>query len=200
MTKLEFLEELKKGLSGLPQEDIDERIDFYSEMIDDKIEEGILETDAVASIGNVQDIVSQIVAEAPILKLVKERVKPKTKLKAWEIVLLAVGSPIWASLLIAFLAVVLSLYVSLWAVIISLWAVFVSLVASGFSGVVGGAVFSFTGNGVSGLFMIGAALVALGLGVLCFFGCKAATKGTVILTKKMILWFKNALLRKEKAK
>ena len=85
-------------------------------------------------------------------------------------------------------------------VIISLWAVFVSLVASGFSGVVGGAVFSFTGNGVSGLFMIGVALVALGLGVLCFFGCKAATKGAVILTKKMVLWFKNALLRKEKAK
>lgn len=200
MNKQEFLEALKNGLSGLPQEDIEERIDFYSEMIDDKIEEGILEVEAVASIGGVEDIVSQTVAEVPISKLVKQKIKRENKLKAWEIVLLAVGSPIWASLLIAFLAVVLSLYISLWAVIISLWAVFVSLVASGFSGVVGGAVFSYTGNGVSGLFIIGAALVALGLGVLCFFGCKAATKGTVILTKKMVLWFKNALLRKEKAK
>ena len=200
MNKQEFLEALKNGLSGLPQEDIDERIDFYSEMIEDKIEEGILEVEAVASIGGVEDIVSQTVAEVPISKLVKQKIKRENKLKAWEIVLLAVGSPIWVSLLIAFLAVVLSLYVSLWAVIISLWAVFVSLVASGFSGLVGGAVFSFTGNGVSGLFIIGAALVALGLGVLCFFGCRAATKGTVILTKKMVLWFKNALLRKEKAK
>ena len=200
MNKQEFLEALKNGLSGLPQDDIEERIDFYSEMIDDKIEEGILEADAVASIGRVEEIVSQIVAEVPIKKLVKQKIKRENKLKAWEIVFLVVGSPIWASLLIAFLAVVLSLYVSLWAVIISLWAVFVSLVSSGFSGVVGGAVFSFTGNGVSGLFIIGAALVALGLGVLCFFGCKAATKGTVILTKKMVLWFKNALLRKEKAK
>ncbi len=200
MNKQEFLEALKNALSGLPQEDIDERIDFYSEMIDDKIEEGILEVEAVASIGGVEDIVSQTVAEVPISKLVKQKIKRENKLKAWEIVLLAVGSPIWASLLIAFLAVVLSLYVSLWAVIISLWSVFVSLVASGFGGLVSGAVFSFTGNGVSGLFMIGAALVALGLGLLCFFGCRAATKGTVILTKKMVLWFKNALLRKEKAK
>lgn len=200
MTKLEFLEELKKGLSGLPQEDIDERIDFYSEMIDDKIEEGILEAEAVASIGNVQDIVSQIVAEAPIFKLVKERVKPKTKLKPLEIVLLAVGSPIWFSLLVAFLAVVLSLYISLWAVIISLWAVFVSLIASSFAGLVGGAVLSLTGNGASGLALMGVSLVVLGVGILFFFACKAATKGAVILTKKMILWFKNALLRKEKSK
>lgn len=197
MTKLEFLEELKKGLSGLPQEDIDERIDFYSEMIDDKIEEGILEAEAVASIGNVQDIVSQIVAEAPILKLVKERVKPKTKLKPLEIVLLAVGSPIWVSLLIAFLAVVLSLYISLWAVIISLWAVFVSLVASGFAGIVGGAVLSLTGNGASGLALMGVSLVVLGVGILFFFACKAATKGILILTKKIALCLKNALLRKE---
>ena len=197
MTKQEFLEDLKSGLSGLPQEDIDERIDFYSEMIDDKIEEGILETEAVASIGNVQDIVSQIVAEAPILKLVKERVKPKTKLKPLEIVLLAVGSPIWFSLLVAFLAVVLSLYISLWAVIISLWAVFVSLIASSFAGLVGGAVLSLTGNGASGLALMGVSLVVLGVGILFFFACKAATKGILILTKKIALCFKNALLRKE---
>ena len=171
MTKSEFLEALKNALSGLPQEDIDERTDFYSEMIDDKIEEGILETQAVASIGEVEAIVSQIVAEVPISKLVKQKIKRENKLKTWEIVLLAVGSPIWASLLIAFLAVVLSLYISLWAVIISLWSVFVSFVASGFSGLVSGTVFCFTGNRFSGLFIIGAALVALGLGVFCFFGC-----------------------------
>ena len=200
MNKQEFLEALKNALSGLPQDDIEERIDFYSEMIDDKIEEGILEVEAVASIGRVEDIVSQIVAEVPIKKLVKQKIKRENKLKAWEIVLLAVGSPIWASLLIAFLAVVLSLYISLWAVIISLWAVFVSLVASGFAGIVGGAVLSLTGNGASGLALMGVSLVVLGVGILFFFACKAATKGTVILTKKMVLWFKNSLLRKEKAK
>ena len=34
MNKDQFLEELRKKLSGLPQEDIDERVAFYSEMID----------------------------------------------------------------------------------------------------------------------------------------------------------------------
>ena len=41
MTKNEFLEQLRRGLSGLPMEDIDERLNFYSEMIDDRIEEGL---------------------------------------------------------------------------------------------------------------------------------------------------------------
>ena len=43
MNKQEFLAGLRKGLSGLPQEDIEERLLFYSEMIDDRIEEGMEE-------------------------------------------------------------------------------------------------------------------------------------------------------------
>ena len=38
-----FLDELRKGLSGLPEEDIQERLSFYSEMIDDGMEEGLSE-------------------------------------------------------------------------------------------------------------------------------------------------------------
>ena len=34
MNKQEFLAQLRKGLSGLPKEDIDERLTFYSEMME----------------------------------------------------------------------------------------------------------------------------------------------------------------------
>ena len=37
MNKEEFLNELKKGLSGIPENDRNERVTFYSEMIDDRI-------------------------------------------------------------------------------------------------------------------------------------------------------------------
>jgi len=46
-----------------------------------------------------------------------------------EIVLLTLGSPIWLSLGIAAVAVILSLYISLWAIIFSLGAVFASFAA-----------------------------------------------------------------------
>ena len=135
MNKQEFLKYLREGLAGLPQEDVERPIDFYEEMIDERIEEGMEEEDAVAAIGTVSEAVSQIISDIPLSKLVKERVKPKRKMSAWEIVLLALGSPIWLSILIAIFAVVLSVYIVLWSVVISLWAVEGSFIGCAVGGV-----------------------------------------------------------------
>lgn len=199
MSKNEFLEQLRKGLSGLPQQDVEERLTFYSEMIDDRMEEGLSEEEAVCEIGNVDEIISQIIADTPITKLVKEKIKPKKRLKAWEILLLVLGSPIWLSLGIAVFAVILSLYISLWAVIISLWAVFASLAACSIGGVAAGIAFVIGGNGLSGIAMIGAGIVCAGLSIFMFYGCKATTKGTLILTKKMAICIKKCIIKKEEA-
>ena len=199
MNKQEFLAQLRKGLSGLPKNDIDERLTFYSKMIDDRMEDGIPEETAVSEIGTADDIVSQIIADIPLGKLVKEKIKPKKKLKAWEIILLVLGSPLWLSLLIAAFAVFLSLYVVFWSVIISLWAVFASFVACGFAGVVAGAVFAAGGNGLTGIAVIAAGIVCAGLSAFMFFGCKAATKGILKLTKKFAIWIKNCFIKKEEA-
>ena len=127
MNKQEFLDGLRKGLSGLPQDDIEERLTFYGEMLDDRIEEGLSEEEAVAAAGSVNEIVRQTVADIPLAKIAKERIKPKRRLKAWEIVLLALGSPIWLSLGVAAAAVIFALYVTVWSVIASFWSVFASL-------------------------------------------------------------------------
>ena len=119
MTKIKFLLELHEKLSGLPQDEVEERLNFYSEMIEDRIEEGLLEEEAVAAVGSVDEIAAQIIADIPLVKIAKEKMKPKRQLKAWEIVLLVLGSPIWFSLIVAAFSVILSLYVLLWAVIIN---------------------------------------------------------------------------------
>ena len=98
MNKQEFLTQLSKGLSGLPQEDREERISFYSEMIDDRIEDGLSEEEAVAAIGSVDDIARTILAETPV---VPQPAKQRRRLRWWEITLLVLGSPLWVSLLIA---------------------------------------------------------------------------------------------------
>ena len=113
MTKREFLSELRDALYGLSQSEIEERLLFYSEMIDDRMEEGIPETEAVASLGSVVAAAEQILLDMPLPKLVKARVKPKRKLRAWEIVLIAVGSPVWFPILLALAAVVLAVYIVL---------------------------------------------------------------------------------------
>ena len=199
MGKLEFLGKLRNGLSGLPQDEIEERLLFYSEMIEDRKEDGLSEEEAVSAICSVDEIVAQVVAETPLVKIAKQRMKPKRRLKAGEIVLLAVGSPIWLSLGIAVFAVILSLYISLWAVIISLWAVFASFAACFVGGVLGCIISVIGGNGSLGIAVLAAGCICAGLAIFLFYGCKAAAKGTLILTKKMAIWIKNRLIKKEAA-
>jgi uncharacterized membrane protein len=199
MSKQEFLEQLRKGLCGLPEADIEERVMFYGEMIDDRIEEGVLEDEAVLSVGSVEKIVEQVVADTPFAKIAKERIKPKRQIKVWEIVLLALGSPIWLSLIIALIAVIFSVYASLWSVIISLWSVFVSLVACAVGGVVACAVLSVTSSVYTGVAILSAGLVCAGLSIFMFYCCKLVTKGILFVTKKIAVWLKNCFIKKEEA-
>lgn len=195
MSKQEFLAQLRMGLEGLPQEDIEERVGFFSEMIEDRMEEGFSEEEAVMAAGSVDEIVAQTVAEIPLAKIAKERIKPKRQLKAWEIVLLVLGSPIWFSLAVAAFAVVFAVYVSLWAVIVSLWAVFGALIGCSLCFILTSVLFTFSGNMFVGMGMLGAWLICTGITIFMFYGCKGATKGIVLATKKFALWIKNCFIK-----
>lgn len=198
MNKNEFLLKLKEGLRGLPQADIDERLTFYSEMIDDRMEEGLTETEAVEAIGSVNDVTAQILAETPLTKIVKEKVKPNRTLRIWEIVLIVLGSPIWLSLLIAVVAVILSVYIVVWSAVVVLWSAEASFAACWLGGIATAVIFALQGNGLSGLVMLSAGIFFTGLSIFLFFGCKAATKGIVLLTGKIALGIKGLLVGKEK--
>lgn len=195
MRKQEFLVRLREELSGLPQDDIEERLTFYSEMIEDQMEDGLSEEEAVLAVGSAPEIVAQVAADIPPAK----KIKQKRRLRAWEIILLVLGSPIWLSLAVAAFAVILSLYISLWAVIISLWAVFGSLVGCALGGIIAGIVFACNSNVLTGVAMIGAGIVCAGLAIFMFYGCKAVTKCILILTKKLVIWIKNCIIKKEEA-
>ncbi len=199
MTKQEFINELESKLSRLPQKEASERISFYCEMIDDRIEEGLSEEDAVADIGTTDEIASQIVSEIPLSKLVTNKVKPKRALSAWEIVLIAVGSPIWITLLAVAFAVIITLYAVLWVLVVCAWAVFASLAACSPAGIALCVIFIVSGNLTTGLAMLGAGLVCGGLGIFAFIGSKAATEGVVLLTKTVILGIKHCFVKKEEA-
>lgn len=180
MTKLAFLMALNEKLSRLPREEAEERLRFYSEMIEDRMEEGLAEEDAVAAVGSVDEIAAQILAEFPESKLRQKR------MNAWQILLLAIGSPVWASLLLAAFAVVFSLYVSLWAIVLSLWAVFASLAACTLAGILAGIGFAIAGHIPTGIALLGAAFVCAGLAIFLFFGCKIATKFAFRLPKQCL--------------
>ena len=201
MNKQEFLLALEAALGGLPKGDVSERIDFYSEIIDDKIEEGLTEEEAIATVGSIDEIAAQILADIPLSKIAKQKIKSsKRRLSTLEIVLLVLGAPIWLSLLVSAFSVVLSIYPTLWALIASLWVIMGALAGAGLGVIVGGAFLASFGNTLSGVALIGVGLFSLGLAIFLFFGCEAATKGAAKLTKNIVLGIKKALTRKEAAK
>ena len=199
MTKMQFLMSLHDQLLGLPKEDVEQRLNFYSEMIEDRMEEGMAEAEAVAAIGSPEEIVSQIIADTPLVKIAKERIKPKRRLKSGEIVLLALGSPLWLSLLLAAGAVILAVYASTWSVIFSFWAAFGALVAGAAVGPVAGIALACIRFVPSGMVMLAAGMVCVGLSILMFHGFKLATQGILILTRKFAVWLKNRWMKKEAA-
>ncbi|MBR3436520.1 MAG: DUF1700 domain-containing protein [Lachnospiraceae bacterium] len=200
MNKEAFLMELRKALAGFPAEDIEERVAFYSEMIDDRMEEGLTEEEAVAQTGAIQSIVSQTIAETPLHKLVKENARTRKPMSTGEIILLVVGSPLWLALGIAFLAVILSLYIVLWALLIVLWAVEAAFIVSA-AACLASTVYLFTqGEPVYALMALGAGLFLAGLSIFLFFGCVEASKGIVKLTGKIAVGMKSLFIRKEKTK
>ena len=197
MNKQEFLTRLQKGLSGLPKDETEERLIFYSEMIEDRMEDGLSEEEAVKEVGSVDDIIAQVISEVPFSKIAKERVKPKRKLETWEITLIIISSLIWFPLLLSAISVIFSIYVTVWSVIVTLWSVFISLVSSSFGIVVAGIIFICKGNTLSGIAMLSGGITGVGLSIFTFFGCKAATKGVIVLTKKIVVWIKNCFIKKE---
>ena len=199
MNKHEFLMLLRKELSHIPPAEREEQILFYSEMIDDRMEEGLSEEQAVALAGHAEEIAAQIAAERAGDKAPHSDKKPARRRRGGETALLIMGFPLWLPLLLAAFAVVLTLYVSLWAVLVSLWACFGALAGSGLGGVVFGVAHIVGGNAPAGLAMLGAALVCIGLAILLFLACKAATAGTVRLTRKLAAGIRRRMTKKEGA-
>ena len=130
MNKQQYLSRLEKALSGLPADDLRERLAFYGESIDDRMEEGLSEEAAVAQLCPVEEIAAQILAETPLPALVRERIKPRGRMPVWEMVLLVLGFPLWFPLLLAAFAVLLSVYIVLWSLILCLWAAELALAVS----------------------------------------------------------------------
>lgn len=71
MNKADFLSELKARLSGLAEADIASSLDYYGEMIDERIEDGLSEGEAVAAIGSVEQAAEQILSEIPLPRIIK---------------------------------------------------------------------------------------------------------------------------------
>ena len=194
MSRTEYLSQLKERLMQEEIPNADQMIEFYAEMIDDRMDEGKSEEEAVAEIGTVDEIVNEIVKDTPLVKLVKEKIKPKRKLKAWEIVLLILGFPLWFPLVLTALILCLVAYLLIWILVIVCYVVELSLSVAATAAPV--LMIIQAVNGGSIVVYLGLWLMCLGGAILLFLGCIGATKLTLKLSKKIITSIKKAFVKK----
>jgi uncharacterized membrane protein len=175
VTKKEFLIELNRRICTLPLDEINRSIAYYSELIDDKMEnDGMSEEEAVDSLGSLNEITYNILDSVSMGKLVSEktrRVKEEHSVNSHKliwVIVAVVTCPIWLSLLFAAVMVVASVYVALWAVVLSLvfadLAVFLSGILCIVLCIFIGSQFSFA----SVLTTVGIGFLAMGIGILLY--------------------------------
>lgn len=180
MNKETFLTQLTNALSKMDPSERDRTVQYYREILEDRIEEGLSEEDAVAGMEPVEEIASRILAEnsAP---LNKKRPRRKTAL-------LIAASP----LLLTAGIIILSLYIAAWSVILSLFAVTAALALCLIVGI--GCLFLLltTGYPQTALFLLGAGLfcgaIGIALFILVLYLSKQLAHGAAYLFRAIRTW------------
>ncbi|MDO4732330.1 MAG: DUF1700 domain-containing protein [Bacillota bacterium] len=210
MNKESFLRQLEKKLAFLPQSEIKRTLNFYEESIDDRVEDGMSEEEAVASIERADIIAERILQEQSSLctvKKEKETQRPPRKAERdpsrWIITLclLILGFPLWLPLLIVLATVSLCIYLLLWMLIIALAAlllaaalIFLSCLVSAFAFI--------PHSGLVSLFFFGLTMIMAALGILSWFAIYYGCKALALLGKKLANslrhGFRSLFRRKEK--
>lgn len=123
MNKKQFCTLLENELRiYLSSEEVYKTLNFFKEMIDDRVDEGLSEEQAVSQLGNIDDIVGQILDEHNIKKRQKKlvwRFIPQKTPSAANIIIAILLFPIWitifslvASFFLVFISLIFSLVVS----------------------------------------------------------------------------------------
>lgn len=195
MNKVEFFALLRQELAGLPKDEVDERCSFYEEIINDKMDEGKTEEEAISELDSVQTIVESIANETSLVKLVKDRYKPKRRLNTWEVVLLILGFPLWFPLLVTGFVLTVVFYTLTWLISIIAVTVEGALVVYGFGSIISYIASVIDGN--TNLMMLGMGLMGIGGAILFIFVTIAAFKLNVLISKGLFLAIKKSFMRRE---
>lgn len=168
MNKQEYIKELKAALKGADKTEVSRTIEFYSEMIDDALEDGMSENEVISGLETPSAVAARIAGET-----VAE--KRKQGHPALFIIAVVLASPIWLPIVVSVIAVILSVYISLWAVVGSLIVSAIGTAAGAVLGVITSVMMYASSGMANSLFIFGTSLAAAGAAIyLMYLSCYIA--------------------------
>lgn len=184
MNKQEYLAQLRAALACLPEGEIEESVAFYTEMIDDRVADGLTEEEATAQLDDPKAAARAIIADLPVVPRTVVRTKQRNRALYWTLVIL--GSPLWLTLLLAAGMLVLAGLLTIWCLILGLWLLAAGLLAGGPLGI-GVCLWALVvGQPAHGVFELGSGLLCFGLGLFCLHGAVAASKTLMQVSRQWI--------------
>ena len=194
MKKNEFIRELKYRLSGYPRDVVVNAVNYYTECIEDAVEDGRDEEEAVAALGSMDEIVRNTLRDVPLTKLVKERVSPKRKLTGFEVIILILGFPIWFPLLIAAWAIFFAFYVVIWSLVFTIAVTSIALIAAGIVAFIGSIGTIYTGAFGPAVFGMGSGLICFAVGLFMVLAVPGLAKGALAIGRGFLLGVKKLFI------
>lgn len=187
MNKNQYLECLRSNLHNIPNEEVDNIIEYYKEYFEDAGVEN--EQVVIAELGKPELLANKISADYVIkgMENDNEPIKNVTQVKKgisniWILILAICGAPIWFPLVIAAAAVLFVIVVALFSVIFAFMITSVAIVGSGILALIVGIITLFI-HMPTGIATLGTACVAIGFG--CLFFSVTVLVGQIF--KKLIL-------------
>lgn len=179
MKKLEFINELGGALSVLPPEEVRPILDYYMEIIADRMEDGLTEEAAISSLGSIDELAKKLLAEheaestdlQPVASepfsspepVSAEAAPSSRRFPGWALALAIVLSPLWLALFCTLIGV----EVAVWAVLGSLAVAAGAMILGGASGAVISLIAALNPLSLYGrIFTSGMCLLCAGLGFL----------------------------------
>lgn len=200
MNKQEFLSELKTKLSDMPYAEVEKVLSFYEESINDRIEDGKTQEQAISELDSVEKIVNDMQVNLPLTTLIGKKVKTShknSKNKTLWMVLAICGSPIWFPIALSLAIVALSIYITIWALIVSLYCVVFAFVIAGVASIITSVIRFIYGGIAQGFAQIGLGIICFGIFIVTFKPMVILSKQMIKLTVKFVKWIKSLFVSKE---
>lgn len=158
MNQYEYLKELRLYLSPLGRTEEDRVIEYYAELIGDKIESGIPENGVLSQLGTPRELADKILAETQEYGEEPKHIKEPEKL--------SVGRIVGFSILIPFVITALAI---LYSVAVSFVVASVGMQLGGVLTIIGSFIVMFTSIG-AGICQLGVAIFVSALGLFAAYG------------------------------
>ncbi len=200
MTRLEFKSELSRRLEVIPFAERQKTLDYYDEMICDRVDDGMSEAEAVAAMGSIDEIAVEILSQLsypPAEVEEKSPEKPDRSKKALAILLAAVLSPIWIPASVAIILTILAIVGCAAAALATLVAMIAAAALSGIA-LIGHSVYlTFTATLSYALLELGVGIACIGLGLVMLPLVWKLGEAMLACVRRFAAWVKSKIGRRK---